>query len=446
MLLCNLCMSTAFAERCQYIEYRGRKVQDDCSSSKICQKDFVISSIDFPPYATANLLESAIQKCCGKCANITYDKQYPNISAISISSLKKIDFILPFLAKSSAKSLYGFYFIPLVETPNVYYFTPKYRSVMENLILGCLRLYPLVIVSLLMAVIAGFIFWLCETWYDRSQFPRSFLSGTFEGFWYSFVSMTTVGYGDRTVTSPLARIIAVIWILIGIVMFSLILSTFTAEIFEATEIKDHPIEGMNVGALRYRGYDASVIVEHGGIVKESNSWNFFSDALALIRMLRRGDIDGFILDRYTLTFVMGYLEWKKKAVDYNVNRSRGETYEERQVDINFFTNQTYRSIKTPKTERMSYGVLVKDINDYEYFRHAIEDNQLTMEISIASAMNKMFVPTENPDIFSSSGVYYQETLKIISGILGTVFLFGLIYDARNTYQIYKKKRNQENAK
>lgn len=33
---------------------------------------------------------------------------------------------------------------------------------------------------------------------NTEEFPRSFLRGFFEGFWWSFVSMTTVGY-DLTI-------------------------------------------------------------------------------------------------------------------------------------------------------------------------------------------------------------------------------------------------------
>ena len=33
-----------------------------------------------------------------------------------------------------------------------------------------------------------------ETYFNEEEFPRSFSKGAYEGFWWAFVSMTTVGY------------------------------------------------------------------------------------------------------------------------------------------------------------------------------------------------------------------------------------------------------------
>ena len=91
--------------------------------------------------------------------------------------------------------------------------------------------------------------WIMETWYQKEEFPRSFLSGLFEGFWYSFVSMTTVGYGDKIVNSLSARLFSVIWILVGIIMFGLLTSLITTELINAMQPPDYSMRGNDVGAL-----------------------------------------------------------------------------------------------------------------------------------------------------------------------------------------------------
>ena len=58
-------------------------------------------------------------------------------------------------------------------------------------------MWPLLVICVMWAIVAGFFIWILETYWNEKEFPRPFLSGLFEGFWWSFVSMTTVGYGDK---------------------------------------------------------------------------------------------------------------------------------------------------------------------------------------------------------------------------------------------------------
>lgn len=446
LLLCTLLPYRVFLDdKCMYIDYRGRNQSDDsglnCTLSRICQKQFRISYIQIPPYSTAELLESMIKKCCGKCTRIKLEKQFLNISETSFAAFNNSDFILPFIGRSTAKSLYGYLFIPIVDVPNVFLFTPKHRSIIEELILGCLNLYPMIVLCLLMAAISGFIVWILETWHEPHQFPRAFLPGVFEGFWYSLVSMTTVGYGDRIVTSIPARLFSVLWILIGIIMFGLLTSLFTAEILKVTEPHSHTMSGSKIGALKYRDYDATLIVKHGGVVRETDAWNFYSDVLMLVRMLRTGIIDGFVLDKYTLAFTIGYFNWKKTEQDFLLARnisSPGESYEVRREDIEFFEKKTYRTLKDYQGEKLAYGVLVKNREDYDYFRHAMEDNRIALEAAVGSLMNEQFPRVKEPDIFATSSEHFQDAIKIIGIIIGLIGLFGLFFEIpRNKKKLTK---------
>lgn len=431
ILLLMFIFNALLADNCMYIDYRGRTDNNqNCSRNKVCHRDFQLSSINIPPYSTANILESMLQKCCGRCIKLNHTNMFKNISEMSKELVEGSDFILPFVGKSSAKTLYGYHFIPIVDAPSVFYFTPKHRTVMGELIIGCLNLYPIIIVCLLMAVISGFVIWLIETRNNQTHFPRSFVKGIFEGFWYSFISMTTVGFGDRITKSTPGRLFSIVWILVGIIMFSLLTSLFTAEILKVSEPHDHSMSGANVGALKYRDYDALVIVKNHGIVKETNGWNFHSDVMELIRMLRTDEIDGFVLDKYTLAYTTEYLTWKEKNDDFIItqNKSTFETYEERKEDIEFFLTRTYRHLKVYNHEQLSYGVLVKYKTDYEFFRHAIQDNRLSLEALVGSLMNEQFPRDYKEDIFSSDGVYYQRTIKAIGGVLAVIGLFGLSFE------------------
>ena len=81
---------------------------------------------------------------------------------------------------------------------------------------GVTGLWSLISASLLLALLSGFIAWILDTWTNEEEFPRPFLVGLFEGFWWSFISMTTVGYGDKAPKSRVARLFSVVWILLGL--------------------------------------------------------------------------------------------------------------------------------------------------------------------------------------------------------------------------------------
>ena len=140
--------------------------------------------------------------------------------------------MFPVLGRSSSYKFYGYYFIPYVEPPILYYITAKDNETLTHLLRVCLEMWPLIIICLLFVVIAGFIGWGLETKFNMEEFPRDFMSGWFEGIWWSFISMTTVGYGDKTPKSVPARLFSVMWILIGIILFSVITAMLASEIFK----------------------------------------------------------------------------------------------------------------------------------------------------------------------------------------------------------------------
>lgn len=436
---CVFMTSYEHGDRCMYIDYRGKDEKKDNEScppkTDICRQNFTITHIYLPPYSTSHILESMIRKCCGPCVSITDGSLFLNISEITFSKVNSSDFIFPFLAKSSAVSLYGYHFVPIIDVPTIFYFTPRYRSLIGQLVVDCLKLYPLIVVSLLMAVISGFVVWSLETWSNEEEFPRQFLSGLFEGFWWSFVSMTTVGYGDRNVKSTPARIFSVFWILIGITLFGLTTSLITVEMMKALQPLVNDMTGSKVGVLRYRDYDASLVVKHGGIVAEAPSWNFYSDILLLIGMLRREEINGFVIDKYTLAYTIDYFAWKETNSDslITMNRTNTEDYSVRKDDIDFFRNYTDRTLKEYKGDELAYGALIRDTDVYQYFRDAIRDNRLPFDTYIGSNMNQLFPRKTYTNIFSASSEYFLDSVFVLAGILLTICMFGLVYE------LYKRK-------
>jgi len=76
--------------------------------------------------------------------------------------------------------------------------------------------------------VAGAVVWLFERRRNPEQFGGGLLRGMGEGFWWSAVTMTTVGYGDRAPRTLGGRVFALIWMFTGIVIISMLTAAITS--------------------------------------------------------------------------------------------------------------------------------------------------------------------------------------------------------------------------
>ncbi len=65
----------------------------------------------------------------------------------------------------------------------------------------------------------GFLVWIFERKKNEEEFGGGF-KGILQGFWWSAVTMTTVGYGDKSPRSFGGRFIALIWMFMAVIMIS----------------------------------------------------------------------------------------------------------------------------------------------------------------------------------------------------------------------------------
>ncbi len=78
--------------------------------------------------------------------------------------------------------------------------------------------------------LVGFVVWLLERGKNPEQFGGSALSGLASGFWWSAVTMTTVGYGDKAPATLAGRMVGLIWMFAGIIMISSFTAAITTEL------------------------------------------------------------------------------------------------------------------------------------------------------------------------------------------------------------------------
>jgi ABC-type amino acid transport substrate-binding protein len=85
-------------------------------------------------------------------------------------------------------------------------------------------------VLLLLLLSIGILVW----WFEKRKNPKQFGGGVVRGiasaFWFSAVTMTTVGYGDKAPVSLGGRIITLIWMFTAIIVISSITAAITSSL------------------------------------------------------------------------------------------------------------------------------------------------------------------------------------------------------------------------
>jgi ABC-type amino acid transport substrate-binding protein len=90
------------------------------------------------------------------------------------------------------------------------------------------------LIAALMAILLaiGVLMWLAERRRNEQQFGGGAAHGIGAGLWWSAVTMTTVGYGDKSPVTVLGRVLGLVWMFAAI----LIISSFTASIASALTV------------------------------------------------------------------------------------------------------------------------------------------------------------------------------------------------------------------
>lgn len=411
-------------EICEESMKKPSSHKEHCHNYQICNKTFNLSIFHNQLFAIAmkDIVLNMLNDCCGFCTKCRVGQDLEHITHVKPPSSNNADIIFPVLGLNSADKLYSYYFLPSFEVPSSYYFTLKQsnKEMVIKLIVACTNMWPLIIISLLMALIAGFITWSMETAGNEEEFPRPFLIGLFDGFWWSFISMTTVGYGDKCPKSYLGRMFAVIWIFIGINVCAAFTAALTNEIMTFRSFTNTDMTGKTVGILKQRLHDSTIVAQHGGVVMEGKQTKTVLAIGELIVMLEGKQIDGFLMNRNTYYFFTRRLKeekYKKLALAIS------------EIDL-------VKTEKFLKGEKLSCGILVKSKDDFDFFKSYLKNNALSLQSCNSIKLNYRRTNNNEDDInlFSPKGGVFETFFFVSLTTLGIVFTFGFFYELRRHYK------------
>ncbi len=209
------------------------------------------------------------------------------ISPLTITSerIKQIDFSVPYyIAYSGGMINYSSNYKKMLEITSTI-FSWKFLKIIISL--------------LLIITFFGFLVWIFERKDNKEQFGDG-IYGLLHGIWWSVVTMTTVGYGDKTPKTFGGRTISLIWMFIGIIL----LSTITASITSTLTIKKLEVSSEEI--ISYKKYRIGTVSNSA-----TERWlmdNFYHNLKSyhtfenLIDGLRNGEIDIVAYDEPVLRY------------------------------------------------------------------------------------------------------------------------------------------------
>jgi ABC-type amino acid transport substrate-binding protein len=141
-------------------------------------------------------------------------------------------------------------------------------------------------------LIAGFLIWFIEKKRNPDQFKRE-LSGLGDGIWWAAVTMTTVGYGDKTPRSLLGRIIGILWMFASIFLISFFTanasSIMTSARLHAPIQTLEELAGSRIGTAGRSWGDEY-------LQKQGVRCSFYPDTLEALTALDAGKIDAVVAE------------------------------------------------------------------------------------------------------------------------------------------------------
>ncbi len=194
-------------------------------------------------------------------------------------------------------------FLPAFEVSSIGVATPTVSELQFGTLLGALSnsaFVGLSVIVIALVVLFGIAIWLAERRANGSEFGGHHHHGLGSGLWWSMVTMSTVGYGDKSPKTWIGRTIAGIWIVLALVLVSVFTgaaaSAFTQRAVSTTATT-WELQGKRIGVIE--GGETERWLNSRGV----RTVQVVSTAEGL-RQVAKGELHGMAGDTITLRWTM----------------------------------------------------------------------------------------------------------------------------------------------
>ncbi|XP_068727262.1 uncharacterized protein [Montipora capricornis] len=349
-------------------------------------------------------ISDLVKRSCGRCkGNIDGD----STKVISSGSNETTDSLISFpvtMTKPYGDTAYT-KFVPIISVPGVVVLRRKgsdsAKLLTKRTADSVFGAWPIFLFTLLTALLAGIIIWFLDSNCNEQHFPRPFLKGAAEGFWWSFISMTTVGYGDRCPQSAPAKIFAMAWFLIGLVIFAVFMGSLTTTLTLTIVRKGSTLNSVtDDGKVAVISSSPEYLLAVNKFRDKITVGSSFPDLSSMLKALQSGNVSSVLLDMYVPV--------KRKDL---LNESLFEVIELLEAQIYHGVLLRGDSVKLASTMKKSIT----------------ENNVQSNYLKVAEPPETSEDEETSINFFDPSSLYYLLTMTICAGLLLVATLFGLLY-------------------
>ncbi len=205
---------------------------------------------------------------------------------------------------------------------------------------------------LVVLLIAAHIIWLLERRHNP-QFSKGYFNGLWQSIWWAVVTVTTVGYGDKTPKGNLGRLFGLIWILAGYFVFAY----FTASVTTTIALKE--LRGAINGPQDLFGKKVATVAKSPAadfLTAQGITTLKLEDIELACRLLETGKVDAVVYDAPVLQH-------------YAVQKGKGKVevvgliFQEQSYGIAFQADSPYREMINIALLKLVEDGIYKEIHD-----------------------------------------------------------------------------------
>ncbi|XP_068689018.1 uncharacterized protein [Montipora foliosa] len=372
-------------------------------------------------------INKIISVCCDQTKNsswLKYKYEASSFSDLTECMYKDFDIVLPIVPSQVEANPYIMKrSLRLIQPPGIAVIKNGRKLEEEatsNVLKELSQYWTVLVLVVLLSLIFGILVWLLDCRANTEEFPKEFWRGSLEGIWWAFVTMTTVGYGDKAPRFLLARIVSVIWMFVSIILMTYLTAIMTTSLTFGTLTDNKIIDQKTLGALN-GSQEYSEGWKEGAMVKQ------YQDIKDLAEGLAKDEVDGLLLDAFTANYLINN-DWQ--------NRRDLRRFERVKILDRLFSIRVF--LPLPKEDRRRLEICVRRGSE-EYFKTDIAYKYMLPNIDIGQSnpWNQRLY------LFRSTEPLFRKSLCLLLGILAAFIVIGLAWELvkRQRMQTFRVNKN-----